>query len=662
MNRVLLSMTCGVVLLLSAAVFAGKDKKERPAGVVATGKSPYALLHDVPLAGVQLGEGFWRTRMEKNHNAGVMALYRLLEEHGVIDNFRRLSGRKNVPRRGYLFTDSDLYKWMEAVAWVLQSEKDPSLKAVLDAVVDDVVSAQGDDGYLNTYHQEGVGPRRFSNFRDNHELYCLGHLLQAGIACYRGSGERKLLDAGIRYADYVISQFGVGKKQCFPGHPEIEMALVELYRTTGERKYLDFVDYLYNKVDLSKLDEKVSTRDLSYAFSGLPFTGRKELRSHAVRAMYACSGAADYYMETGDPAFKATLDLLWKDMTRYKMYVTGGVGSRYEGEAFGQVYELPNERAYTETCAAIGSIFWNWRMLQATADPRYMDMLELALYNGFLSGVSLSGTDYYYRNPLTSYGDNGRQPWYDCTCCPPNVERLLASLPGYMYSTSSQGLWVHLYHSGVLNFSLEDGTPITCRQRTRYPWDGEVTMTVDPAKKRTFTLYLRIPQWCPQAQLLVNEESEAGAVKAGTYYAINREWKRGDVVTLKMAMPVQAVHANPRLRENLGSVAIQRGPLVYCLEGVDHPDLSIFDLCLPLDALDPARGFTVKMEPDLLGGVVVLKKEVLAYRPTLTEQPLYLNSAFSRPAAPAMVTMIPYYAWANRGTSTMQVWIPSRSE
>jgi DUF1680 family protein len=662
MIRAISSAVLTVILVSAVAVLAGKDKKEKPAGITATRSSPHAVLHDVPVSAVQLGEGFWRTRMEKNRTAGVRQLYSLLEEHGVIDNFRRLSGRKNVNRRGYLFTDSDLYKWMEAVALVLQSDKDPELKKILDAVVDDVVAAQGADGYLNTYHQEGVGPKRFSNFRDNHELYCLGHLLQAGIAYYRGSGERKLLDAGIRYTDYIISQFGVDKKQCFPGHPEIEMAIVELYRTTGERKYLEFVDYLYNKVDLSKLDQKVSTRDLTYAFSGLPFTSRQELRSHAVRAMYACSGAADYYMETGDPAFKKTLDLLWKDMTEYKMYVTGGAGARYEGEAFGQVYELPNERAYTETCAAIGSIFWNWRMLQATADAKYMDVLERALYNGFLSGVSLSGTEYYYRNPLTSYGDNGRQPWYDCTCCPPNVERLLASLPGYMYSTSKEGVWVHLYHNSVLNYTLEDGTAILCKQRTSYPWDGEVTLTVDPAKKRTFTLYLHIPEWCPHATVLVNEEAESGTVKAGSYFAVEREWKKGDMVTLKLAMPVQAVHANPRLRENLGCVAIQRGPLVYCLEGVDQPDISIFDVYMPLDPVDPSRGFSAKVEPEVLGGVVVLKKDVLTYRPTLTEQPLYLFTPFSGPTVSAMVTMIPYYAWANRGKSTMQVWIPSKTE
>jgi uncharacterized protein len=662
MNRYTLTMIAGFLVTLALTALAAKDKKERAVGVVSTSKSPHAILHDVPISAVQMGEGFWRTRMEKNHSAGVTTLYRLLEEHGVIDNFRRLSGRKTVNRRGYLFTDSDLYKWMEAVALVLQSDKDSQLKSILDAVVDDVVAAQGADGYLNTYHQEGVGPKRFSNFRDNHELYCLGHLLQAGIAYYRGSGERKLLDAGIRYADYVISLFGVSKRQCFPGHPEIEMAMVELYRTTGERKYLDFVDYLYTKVDLSKLDEKVSTRDLSYAFSGLPFTGRQELRSHAVRAMYACSGATDYYMETGDPAFKTTLDLLWKDMTEYKMYVTGGVGSRYEGEAFGQAYELPNERAYTETCAAIGSIFWNWRMLQATGDARYMDVLERTLYNGFLSGVSLSGSEYYYRNPLTSYGDNGRQPWYDCTCCPPNVERLLASLPGYMYSTSQEGIWVHLYHNSTLNLNLEDGTAMTCQQRTRYPWDGEVTLSIDPTKKRTFTLYLHIPEWCQQAMVLVNEEAEAGSAKSGSYHAITREWKRGDMVTLKMAMPVQAVHANPRLRENLGCVAIQRGPLVYCLEGVDQPDMSIFDVYMPLDPVDPSRGFSARMEPETLGGVVVLKKDVLTYRPALTEQPLYLNSPFSGPTTSALVTMIPYYAWANRGKSTMQVWIPSKTE
>jgi len=525
-------------------------------------------------------------------------------------------------------------------------------------MVDEVLAAQGKDGYLNTYHQNGHADKRFTNFRDNHELYCLGHLIQAAIAYYRGSGEHKLLDGARRYADYVISLFGPGKRQCFPGHPEIEMALVELYRTTGEKKYLDFADYLLNGVDVAKLEQKVSQRDLEYAFSGLPFKSRTELRSHSVRAMYRCCGAADLFMETGDLEAWKVLEALWKDMSQYKMFVTGGVGSRYETEGFGNPYELPNERAYTETCAAIGSIMWNWRMLNATGEARFADIMERSLYNGFLSGVSLEGDHYFYRNPLTSFGDNERKPWYDCTCCPPNVERTLASLPGYLYSTNAEGIWVHLYHSSELSWRLENGNNLKLIQQTKYPWENAVEIKVEPAGKSEFTLFLRIPEWSLKAIITVNGKPLSEAAAPESYYAIKRIWKKGDLVQLEFDMPVQAVRANPRLREGMGSVALQRGPIVYCLESPDYQDMSIFDVVLPLNPDRPYQGFTAQFSPELLGGIVVLEKKALAYEPSLTEMPLYSFAEIPRPSRSVTMLAIPYYAWANRGKSQMQVWIP----
>ncbi len=624
------------------------------AGVVATSKSPHARLHDVPIRAVTMGEGFWSPRLQANRERSIPELYRLLEEHGVVDNFRRLSGRKEVDRRGYLFTDSDLFKWMEAAALTMQSTPDAALKSLLDRVVDEVVAAQGADGYLNTYHTTLDGIPRFSNFRDNHELYCLGHLIQAGIAYYRGSNERKLLDAAIRYADYVLSLFGPGKRQCFPGHPEIEMALVELYRTTGEKKYLDFVQYLFTGVELDKLEEKVSKRDLQYSFSGIPFTERKELRSHAVRAMYACCGATDYFMETGDAAFWQTLGTLWQDMTQYKMYVTGGVGSRYEGEAFGQPYELPNERAYTETCAAIGAMMWNWRMLQTTGDAKYTAMFERSLYNGFLSGVSLSGTEYFYRNPLTSYGDNQRRPWYDCTCCPPNVQRTLAALPGYMYSTSAEGLWVHLYHNSTLNWRLENGLPLTLEQTTQYPYQGEVKILVKPAKSAQFALFLFIPEWVDSAVVWMPDGSLRNDLKPGSYYRMDRKWGKGDMLRLVLEMPVRLIYANPRVREDFSSVAVMRGPLVYCMESIDHPNISIFDL---IKTAETMNSFIFSSDASL-ENAVVLESDAAIFQPSLNVLPLY---GYDRPLianGKVGVRFIPYFAWANRGPSQMQVWMP----
>ncbi len=636
-------------------------KNARPAkdmGVISTSASPHAKLHDVPIHAVTLGDGFWQPRLQANQSRSIPALLKELEDHGVVDNFRRLSGHKKVDRRGYLFTDSDLFKWMEAAAFVLQSSKDSQLKATLDEMIDEVLAAQGKDGYLNTYHQNGLADKRFTNFRDNHELYCLGHLIQAAIAYYRGAGEHRLLDAARRYVDYVMSLFGPGKRQCFPGHPEIEMALVELYRTTGEKKYLDFADYLLNGVEVAKLEQKVSQRDFEYAFSGLPFKSRTELRSHSVRAMYRCCGAADYFMETGDLETWRVLEALWKDMSQYKMFVTGGVGSRYETEGFGHPYELPNERAYTETCAAIGSIMWNWRMLMATGEARFAELMERALYNGFLSGVSLEGDHYFYRNPLASMGDNERKPWYDCTCCPPNVERMLASLPGYLYSTSAEGVWVHFYHSSELNWRLESGVNLKLSQQTKYPWENTVEIKVEPANKSSFTLFLRIPEWASKTSITVNGKPSEESPSPGRYSSLQRTWKKGDRVRLEFDMPVQAVRANPRLREALGSVALQRGPIVYCLESPDYQDACIFDLVLPLNPERPYQGFTAQFSPELLGGVVVLEKKALAYEPSLAEMPLYSFTEIPRPSRPVTMLAIPYYAWANRGKSQMQVWIP----
>ena len=613
-------------------------------GVIHTSNSPHCRLHSVPIRAVQIDQGFWGPRMKANRERGIPRLLELLEEHGVVDNFRRLSGRKKVKRRGALFTDSDLYKWMEGAAFVLQSQGDPELGKTLEGIIDDVLAAQGEDGYLNTYFVDERAGERFQRLETDHEFYCCGHLIQAAVAYYRATGQTKFLDGARRFADYLITVFGPDKRQGKSGHPELEMAMVELYRTTGDRRYLDFAGFL--------LDQ-------------LGFTSLLGMEGHAVRAAYACCGAADYYAEIGDNSFGQTLERLWEDMVEGKIYITGGIGARHAGEAFGEPYELPNFRAYAETCAAIANIMWNWRMLLVTGEARFADLMERTLYNGFLAGVSLDGTRYFYVNPLASSfgvnvraGDTGRQEWYGTTCCPTNVVRMFASLPGYFYSTSAEGIWIHLYDNSRLDWHLEGGQDVSIVQRTQYPWEESIEITVNPESSAHFALFLRIPGWCQEAKVVVNGAEVSKVPQPGNYLKLERIWSPGDKVELEFSMPVTPVEAHPRLRENTRSVAVMRGPIVYCIEGVDNPDIPVLDVQLGVNPKSSERMFVHEFRPELLGGVTIVRAR--ASMPTNQfRKPLYwpLQEHKPEPRREAQVTLIPYYAWANRGPSPMQVWI-----
>ena len=636
-----------VWMLVSLSLFGAADDW-REQGIIYLDHSPHAVMHPVPVRAVKLGAGFWQDRRRVNVERSIPSMAELMEAHGIMDNFRRLSGRKNVPRQGPLYTDSDLYKWMEAVAFVLQSGDNPQLRSALDAVIDDVRAAQEPSGYLNTNYVGEKVPLRFTEMYRSHELYCLGHLLQAGIAYYRATGDRKLLDTGIRFVDYLVANFGPEKRPLLTGHPELELALVELYRTTGNRAYLNLARYLLSGVETERLHLKPS--QVAYMFSGIPFTSRTIFEGHAVRAMYASSGATDYYLETGDPKYRKTLDTLWADLTNRKMYITGGVGSRSDGEAFGEPYELPNAQAYTESCAAIGNMIWNFRMLAMSGESRFADIMERALYNGINSGMSLTGNLYCYRNPLASDGEKIRNEWYDTTCCPPNLERILASLPGYFYATSKDGLYVNFYHDSELDWQ---GLKVT--QKTNFPWSGDVQFTVTPASARELTLYLRIPEWSRNSSVMLNGVRTAG--QPGQYLALRRSWKAGDQFTLQLDMTTHLIAANPRISEDTGKVAVQRGPLVYCLE---QPDQSarISDLLLT----NPDADFQSEFRKDLLGGVVVLTHAGAAYEKPVDREPLYatLDQARQRKVKAANLTFIPYYAWANREPSAMAVWVPVR--
>jgi uncharacterized protein len=639
------------------------DPTWKDEGVLFVDKSPYAKLHNIPVHAVTITQGFWGARRETNVDKSIPSMEKLLEANGRMNNFLRLAGKSDAAQHGPVYSDSDVYKWTEAAGFALQSGDRPELRATADKIIKEIVAVQERSGYLNTYYVGDHAKDRMAPQvqRWGHELYNIGHMIQGAIAYYRATCDRTLLDAGIRFVDgYLLPNFGPGpdKKPILSGHPEIELALIELYRTTGDKRYLELAGYILHGDDRIKLPQD----GYVYHFSGIPFTSRTHLEGHAVRAMYACCGATDYYLETGDQSYWKTLNVLWEDLVSSQMYVTGGVGARSEGEAFGDSYELPNFTAYGESCAAIGNMMWNWRMLAATGDAKFADVIERALYNGINSGMSLDGTMYCYRNPLgfdPSGGDQIRNPWYETTCCPPNLERTFASLPGYFYSTSKDGLYVHLYDNSQLDWHLEDGTGLKVVQKTNYPWDGTVEISVAPAKPSEFTFYLRVPGWSYGTQISINGKPVSGATP-GQYIALQRRWSSGDVINVKFGMTPQVIEANSRVVDDYGRVAVQRGPLVYCLEQLDQPDgVQLFDVSLDVRQ-EASSKFREEFHNDLLGGIVVLKHTGAVSANSNSQRSLYRPYTAEAPKARQVeLRFVPYYyAWANRAATRMQVWTP----
>jgi uncharacterized protein len=644
----------------SAAASSILDPDWKNAGVIATRNSPYAKLKSVPVQAVTIEPGFWSKRRTINVDSSIPSMRQELLDHDRMNNFLRLERKSPKPQHGPVFSDSDIYKWVEAVGFALQTQPLPELRGQADAMIRDVVAVQEPSGYLNTYYQgDFKGDRmQWKTQTTGHETYCIGHLLQGAIAYYRATGDPTLLQAGMRFVDgFLLPGYGPGANQLpiVAGHPEIEMSLIELYRTTGNKRYLDLAGYILQG------DPRVplTPRQISYMFCGVPFPTRTKLEGHAVRAMYACCGATDYYLETGDPAYWKTLNVLWNDLSAHQLYVTGGVGARSDGESFGNAYELPNDRAYGESCAAIGNMMWNWRMLSASGEARFTDVMERALYNGINSGMSLDGKLYCYRNPLAfnpSTGDKIRNPWYDTTCCPPNLERTFASLPGYFYSTSKDGVYVHFYDNSEMKWHLPSGTPIVVRQTTKYPWEGTVEISVAPASAEEFTVFVRIPGWSKRSNVQVNGKEVEG-VTAGQYLPVRRRWTSGDKLVLSFDMRPQVLHANPAVADDRGRIAFQRGPIVYCMEQLDQREASQDSSVFPRFTARLTETTTERYESGLLEGVVVLEHPgsmLPAASPDLYEETL------PQPAAgtDTKLKMIPYYAWSNRELSAMQVWVP----
>jgi len=558
-------------------------------------------------------------------------------------NFRRAAGKVKGDYYGFFFNDTDVYKWQEAVSFSFASYgRDENLEKILDQTIEEVAEAQDEDGYLDTYFTFERKKDRWTNLKDMHELYCAGHLIQAGIAHHRTTGKDTLLNIAKRFADHIDNVFGPGKKEGTCGHPEIEMALVELYRETGDKKYLNLAKFFIDERGKGLIGGE------TYHIDHKPFRELTEIVGHAVRALYLNCGATDLYLETGEKELMEALERLWKNFVERKMYITGGAGARHEGEAFGEEYELPNDTAYAETCAAIGSFMWNFRMLLAKGEGRFADIMEQTLYNGLLSGISLNGKEYFYVNPLEDNGEHRRKPWFACACCPPNIARLIASIPGYMYTTSEEGIWVHLYGENEAKIPWGD-KEIKLIEKTNYPWEGNIELEVKTEGE--YKIFLRIPSWAKGYTIKINgNKINTKEVKNG-YIEMENQWKEGDKINLELPMEIEIIESHPKVEDNVGKVAIKRGPIVYCMEQVDNPwgDPRYMEIA----------DYNLKAEPsEILEGIVIIKGKGKIVDSRIWESNLYLpKEEVERNKKEVKFITIPYYAWANREKGPMTVWI-----
>lgn len=624
----------------------------------------------VPFTAVHLNDVFWAPRIETNRVVSVPFAFQQCELSGRVDNFERaakaLRGEELTNKKppGYPFDDTDLYKVIEGASYTLSVHPDPKLDAYVDSMIAKIGAAQEKDGYLYTtrtidpqHPHPWAGTERWTLEKvDSHELYNLGHLYEAAVAHFQATGKRTLLDIALRTADLLTRTFGPGKKSIWPGHQITEMGLVKLYRVTGNGQYLDLAKFM--------LDQRGPDGDKGagrpYNQSQTKIVDQTEAVGHAVRATYMYSGIADVAALTNDAAYMKTSDTIWGNLVAKKLYITGGIGATGRGEAFGGDYEMPNMTAYNETCAAIGNDFWNHRLFLLHADAKYIDVMERTLYNGLLSGVSLDGKAFFYPNPLESAGQHARSPWFGVACCPGNMTRFLASVPGYVYAKSGTTVYVNLFAAGTAEVRLENGRGVTLRQDTRYPWDGSVTLTVTPDRAADFTINIRIPGWArnepvpsdlyrfldPVTEpvvIKVNGAAVPVALDKG-YVPLRRTWKPGDVIDLALPMPVRRVVAHDRVEADRNRVALQRGPVVYAAEGPDNPKEKVRNLLLP-----DSSALSAQFRPDLLNGVIVITGKAYG---------LAFDAAGTVTKAEQPFTAIPYYAWANRGRGEMLVWIP----
>jgi DUF1680 family protein len=562
-----------------------------------------------------------------------------------------------------MFWDSDLGKSIETIAYSLYRKPNADLEARADAIIDMYEKLQQKDGYLNAWFQRVQPGRRWTNLRDHHELYCAGHLMEAAVAYYQATGKRKLLDIMCRYADHMIEIFGHDEGQIpgYCGHEEVELALVKLARVTGDRKYLDLSRFFVDErgrdphfFTAEALRDGRNPKDYvhtSYEYSQahLPVREQDKVVGHAVRAMYLYSGMADIATEHQDDTLTAALDTLWDDLTTKQMYVTGGIGPAAANEGFTDEFDLPNDTAYAEICASVGLVFWASRMLGRGPNRRYADVMERALYNGALAGLAKDGKTFFYDNPLESTGKHHRWVWHRCPCCPPNIARLVSSVGSYMYAVADNELAVHLYGESSMTTKIAGGT-VRVVQHTNYPWDGGITLEVDPDATGSFAIALRIPEWAKDAALTINgSETDLMAVAVDGYARLSRNWAKGDVIELKLPLALRPQYASPRVRQDAGRVSLARGPLIYCVEETDNGgDLNAFIVpkSLPCDRTRKIPG---------LNGALAVEIDVSKEDASGWEGSLYQPEPAKRVAA--TMTLVPYHLWDNREPGEMLVWL-----
>jgi len=632
-----------------------------------TAPAPKRRYHSLPLSAVGFEDAFWVPRLKANRERTIAHQLAQLERVGTIQALDQQPRPLTIPIGEWggttqMFWDSDIAKWLEAASYSLATNPDPALEAQIDKIIALLAKAQQPDGYLNTYFSAHAPDKKFTNERDWHELYCAGHLTEAAVAHFQATGKRSLLGVMERYIELLSKVYGPGEgqKHGYPGHEEIELALLKLYRVTGNPKHLEFAQYLINQrgqqphfFDLearARGDDPAgfTQRTHEYSQAHLPVRQQDKVVGHAVRAMYLYTAMADLAGETHDAGLLAACEQLWADLSSKRLYVTGGLGPSARNEGFTTDYDLPNASAYAETCASIGLVFWAKQMLDQTAEGQYADVLEQALYNNVLAGVSLKGDRYFYDNVLESRGTRHRFEWHPCPCCPPNLLRLLASLGNYAYGQGEDTLAIHLYAQGQAQLELA-GQTITLSQITRYPWDGAVQIRLGLEDPAEFALMLRIPSWSLKAKLWINgNEADLGKITEKGYARLERTWQPGDEVRLEMPMPALRIYAHPAVQADAGQVALQRGPIVYCFEQADNP-FPLHQIVLPKQA-----EIQVHFEPELLGGVTVLTAQGLL-EDTSDWETLYRHQAPTQ--RPIPLKAVPYSVWDNRQPGEMRVWI-----
>ncbi len=644
-------------------------------GPVDTSQSPHTLLKTLKFKSVTLNEGFWTKRLTINRKISLHFGFEMLNKDGNFDNLRIAAGLIKGNYRGYVFQDTDIYKWLEALAWELGKDPDQELVSMADAAIELIAAAQLPNGYINSYVQTRESFEPWIDLDDGHELYCAGFLFQAAIAFQRALGDHRLLNIACRFADYICSVFGPDKRHGTCGHPEVEMALVELFRETGEVRYLDLANFF---IDQRGQNMMKGHRSYGPEYNQDHIHVRKvsEAAGHTVRQLYLASGVTDLFLETGEQALLDAMLRLSKDIIETKLYITGGLGARFDGESFGDPYELPSDQCYCETCAGIASFMWNWRMLLASGGGRYADQMERVLYNNILASPALDGRHYFYINPLMLrearylrlstdlppseiFTPDQRPEWHDCACCPPNVMRLFSSFTHYLATYDAKGIQIHHFAPADIECDLPMGQRVKLNMITDYPWHGQIRLRITESSNSPWGLSIRIPEWSQNPTISLNGKVASDLRDENGYLYLERIWQAEDIIELELNMEAMFVASNPRVDATRGCSALQRGPIIYCLEDRDQ---EIKGRLLDIE-VDKDQPLVTRWDNEQLDGVMVVEAGGRFIDFESWHGRLYqpASSPVLSIPSPTRLVAIPYYAWGNRIIGGMRVWIPNRS-